>query len=75
MLAPFRTIHFAISSFDVQFLKVCLRVVGPFNLLLLLLLLLVTIKILIIYLLGNIHLSQTIGGIKLSQRKEIHSIP
>jgi len=33
------------------------------------------ITILSIYLLGNIHLSQTVSGIKLSQRKAIDPIP
>jgi len=28
-----------------------------------------------LYLLGNLHLSQTVGGIRLSQRKGIHRIP
>jgi len=32
------------------------------------------ISLLSIYLLGNLHLSQTVSGIKLSQGKEIHPI-
>jgi len=33
------------------------------------------ITFLSIYLVGNLHLSQTVGGIRLSQVKEIHPIP
>jgi prepilin signal peptidase PulO-like enzyme (type II secretory pathway) len=33
------------------------------------------ITLLNIYLLGNIHLSQIVGGIRLSKEKEIHHLP
>ena len=33
------------------------------------------ITLLVVYLLRNFHLSQTVGGIKLSHGKEIHPIP
>jgi hypothetical protein len=35
----------------------------------------VLITFLSIYVLGNLHLSQTVGGIRLSKGKEIHPIP
>ena len=33
------------------------------------------ITLFIIYLLGNLHLSQIVGGIRVSQEKQIHLIP
>jgi hypothetical protein len=33
------------------------------------------ITLLSIYLLGNLHLSQSVGGIRFSQGKEIHHFP
>ena len=35
----------------------------------------ILITLLSIYLLGNLHLSQTVGGVRLSQGKEIQPIP
>jgi hypothetical protein len=31
--------------------------------------------VLSVYLLGKLHLSQNVGGIRLSQEKEIHPVP
>jgi len=60
---------------DFEIVPVAPIITGITGIIIIIIIIIELITLLIIYLLGVLHLSQPVGGIRLSQGKEIHPIP